>query len=233
MKRNLWGENMVIVFIRALILYLVVVIVMRMMGKRQVAQMQPFELVIMIMIADLAATPMEDIDIPLINGVVPIIALLSIQVLASYFSLKSEGFRDFICGKPSILIHKGRIDQSEMYRLRVNINDLLEALRNKDYFNISDVQYAILETNGQMSIIPKADKRPVETADIGIMVKEEELPVTLITDGKLNNNKLKKTGHDKKWLMDQLKKQNIDSIKDVFFASLSSDGSFYIQERIG
>lgn len=233
MKRNLRGENMVIVFIRALILYLVVVVVMRMMGKRQVAQMQPFELVIMIMIADLAATPMEDTDIPLINGVVPIIALLSIQVLASYFSLKSEGFRDFICGKPSILIHKGRIDQSEMYRLRVNINDLLEALRNKDYFNISDVQYAILETNGQMSIIPKADKRPVETADIGIMVKEEELPVTLITDGKLNNNKLKKTGHDKKWLMDQLKKQNIDSIKDVFFASLSSDGSFYIQERIG
>ena len=233
MKRNLRGENMVIVFIRALILYLVVVVVMRMMGKRQVAQMQPFELVIMIMIADLAATPMEDTDIPLINGVVPIIALLSIQVLASYFSLKSEGFRDFICGKPSILIHKGRIDQSEMYRLRVNINDLLEALRNKDYFNISDVQYAILETNGQMSIIPKADKRPVETADIGIMVKEEELPVTLITDGKLNNNKLKKTGHDKKWLMDQLKKQDIDSIKDVFFASLSSDGSFYIQERIG
>ncbi len=233
MKRNLRGENMVIVFIRALILYLVVVVVMRMMGKRQVAQMQPFELVIMIMIADLAATPMEDTDIPLINGVVPIIALLSIQVLASYFSLKSEGFRDFICGKPSILIHKGRIDQSEMYRLRVNINDLLEALRNKDYFNISDVQYAILETNGQMSIIPKADKRPVETADIGIMVKEEELPVTLITDGKLNDNKLKKTGHDKKWLMDQLKKQDIDSIKDVFFASLSSDGSFYIQERIG
>ena len=233
MKRNLRGENMVIVFIRALVLYLIVVVVMRMMGKRQVAQMQPFELVIMIMIADLAATPMEDTDIPLINGVVPIIALLSIQVLASYFSLKSEGFRDFICGKPSILIHKGRIDQSEMYRLRVNINDLLEALRNKDYFNISDVQYAILETNGQMSIIPKADKRPVETADIGIMVKEEELPVTLITDGKLNDNKLKKTGHDKKWLMDQLKKQDIDSIKDVFFASLSSDGSFYIQERIG
>lgn len=233
MKRNLWGENMVIVFIRALVLYLVVVVVMRMMGKRQVAQMQPFELVIMIMIADLAATPMEDTDIPLINGVVPIIALLSIQVLASYFSLKSEGFRDFICGKPSILIHRGRIDQSELYRLRVNINDLLEALRNKDYFNISDVQYAILETNGQMSIIPKADKRPVETADIGVMVKEEELPVTLITDGKLNDNKLKKAGHDKKWLMDQLKKQDIDSIKDVFFASLSSDGSFYIQEKIG
>lgn len=223
---------MVIVFIRALILYLVVVIVMRMMGKRQVAQMQPFELVIMIMIADLAATPMEDMDIPLINGVIPIIALLSIQVFASYFSLKNEKFRDFICGKPSILIHKGRIDQSEMHRLRININDLLEALRNKNFFNVSDVRYAILETNGQISVIPNADKRLVETADLCVAVEEEELPVTLITDGKLNDNKLKKTGNDKKWLMDQLKKQNINSIKDVFFASLSSDGNFHAQEKM-
>ena len=144
------------------------------------------------MIADLAATPMEDMDIPLLNGVIPIVALLSIQVFASYFSLKSEKFRDFICGKPSILIHKGRIDQSEMHRLRININDLLEALRNKDFFNVSDIRYAILETNGQISIIPNADKRPVETADLGVAVEEEELPVTLITDGKLNDNKLKK-----------------------------------------
>lgn len=222
---------MFIVFIRALLLYLLVVIVMRMMGKRQVAQMQPFELVIMIMIADLAAIPMEDMDTPLANGIIPIIALLSIQVLTSYLSLKSERFRDFICGKPSILIHKGRIDQSEMHRLRININDLLEALRNKDYFNISDVEYAILETNGQMSIIPKADKRTVITADLGIVVQEEELPVTLIVDGKLNDNKLKKTGHDKKWLMGQLKKQNIDKVENVFLAFLSSDGVFYAQEK--
>lgn len=223
---------MFIVFIRALLLYTVVVVVMRMMGKRQVAQMQPFELVIMIMIADLAATPMEDMDIPLVNGIIPIIALLSIQVLISYFSLKSEKFRDFICGKPSILIHKGRIDQAEMHRLRINVNDLLEALRNKDYFNISDVEYAILETNGQMSIVPKADKRPVETADLGIMVEDEELPVTLIMDGKLHDNKLRKAGHDEKWLMDQLKKQNIDDVKNVFIAFLSSDGSFYAQEKM-
>ncbi len=223
---------MVIVFIRALILYLVVVVVMRMMGKRQIAQMQPFELVIMIMIADLAAVPMEDTDIPLINGVTPIVALLSIQVFASYFSLKSEKFRDFICGKPSILIHKGRIDQSEMHRLRININDLLEALRNKDFFNINDVRYAILETNGQISIIPSADKRPVETADLGVSVNEEELPVTLIADGKLDRSKLRKTGNNEKWLMDQLEKQKIDNINDVFFASLSSDGIFYAQEKM-
>lgn len=223
---------MITVFIRALILYLVVVVVMRMMGKRQVAQMQPFELVIMIMIADLAVTPMEDIDIPLVNGVIPIVVLLSVQVLASYFSLKSEKFRDFICGKPSILIHKGRIDQSEMHRLRVNINDLLEALRSKNYFNVNDVQYAILETNGQISVIPKADKRPVETADLSVMVQEEELPITLISDGKLDNKKLRKSGYDKKWLMDQLGQQNINNVRDVFLASLSSDGSLYVQEKM-
>ncbi|MDI9476744.1 MAG: YetF domain-containing protein [Natronincolaceae bacterium] len=222
---------MFVVFTRALLLYLIVVVVMRMMGKRQVAQMQPFELVIMILIADLAATPMENMDIPLVNGIIPIIALLSVQVLTAYFSLKNEKFRDFVCGKPSILIHKGRIDQTEMHRLRVNINDLLEALRNKNQFNISDVEYAILETNGQISIIPRADKRPVVTGDLGIMVQEEQLPVTLISGGKLNSDKLRKAGHDKKWLMDQLKKQNIDNIKDVFLALISTDGNFYVQER--
>lgn len=224
---------MLVVFIRALLLYLVVVVVIRMMGKRQVAEMQPFELVIMIMIAELAATPMEDVGIPLINGVIPIIALLFIQVLISYFALKSEKFRDFICGKPSILIHKGRINQSELRRLRVSINDLLEALRNKDYFNISDVEYAILETNGQMSIVPKADKRPVVISDLNSYddIQDEELPVTLIVDGRLNDTKLRKTGYDKDWLMDQLRKQNIDNVESVFFAFLSSDRIFYAQEK--
>jgi len=222
---------MFVVFTRALLLYLVVVVVMRMMGKRQVAQMQPFELVIMIMIADLAVTPMENMDIPLVNGIIPIITLLSVQVLTAYFSLKHEGFRDFVCGKPSILIHKGRIDQSEMHRLRINVNDLLEALRNKDQFNISDVEYAILETNGQVSIIPRADKRPVVTGDLGVVVQEEQLPITLISGGKLNSDKLRKAGHDRKWLMEQLGKQNINSIKDVFLALISTDGDFYVQEK--
>jgi len=224
---------MFIVFIRTLLIYTVVVIVMRMMGKRQVAEMQPFELVIMIMIAELAATPMENLNIPLINGIIPIIALLFTQVLVSYISLKSQRFSNFICGKPSILIHKGRINQSEMRRLRINIDDLLEALRNKDYFNISDVEYAILETNGQMSVIPIPDKRPVVISDLNPNgnFKEEELPVTLIINGVLSDTKLRKTGYDQRWLMDQLKKQNIDNIESVFFAFLSSDRVFYAQEK--
>lgn len=225
---------MVVIFIRALLLYLVVIVIIRMMGKRQVAEMQPFELVITIMFADLATTPMENIGVPLIHGIIPIIVLLCVQVTISYFSLKSEGFRDFICGKPSILIHKGRIDQSELRRLRVSMNDLLEALRNKDYFNVSDIEYAILETNGQISVLPKANKRSITIGDLAMESRAdyEELPVTLIVDGQLNRSKLEKAGYDEGWLQEQLEKENIDRIENVFFAFISSDKNFYAQRKM-
>lgn len=183
---------MLIVFTRVLILYGLVVIVMRMMGKRQIAEMQPFELVITIMIADLAATPMENSGVPLLNGVIPIVTLLSVQVIVSYVSLKSEIFREIVCGKPSIIINKGNIVQSEVTRLRINMNDLLEQLRSKNYLNLSDVDYAILETNGQFTIIPKAEKRNVITSDLGIAVGPQELPITLIVDGQLIEKNLQK-----------------------------------------
>lgn len=220
---------MLIVFTRVLILYGLVVIVMRMMGKRQIAEMQPFELVITIMIADLAATPMENSGVPLLNGVIPIVTLLSVQVIVSYVSLKSEIFREIVCGKPSIIINKGNIVQSEVTRLRINMNDLLEQLRSKNYLNLSDVDYAILETNGQFTIIPKAEKRNVITSDLGIAVGPQELPITLIVDGQLIEKNLQKSGHDRQWVMNQLKKENIEKIEDVFFAFLSSERIFYAQ----
>ncbi|SDL06786.1 YetF domain-containing protein [Natronincola ferrireducens] len=222
---------MLIVFIRALILYALVVVVMRMMGKRQIAEMQPFELVITIMIADLAATPMENTGVPLMNGVIPILTLLSVQVLMSYFSLKSETFREIICGKPSIIIDKGNIVQSEVRRLRINMNDLLEQLRTKNYPNLSDVEFAILETNGQMTIIPKVEKRNTMAQDLGINLQPEELPITLIVDGKLILKNLQKSGFDHQWLRRQLKQQNIDRIEDVFFGFLSSERIFYAQKK--
>ncbi|AOY75043.1 YetF domain-containing protein [Clostridium formicaceticum] len=222
---------MLIVFTRALILYALVVVVMRMMGKRQIAEMQPFELVITIMIADLAATPMENAGVPLLNGVIPIMTLLSAQVIVSYLSLKSETFREIVCGKPSILIDKGNIVQSEVRRLRINMNDLLEQLRSKNYPNLSDVEFAILETNGQITIIPKAEKRNVITSDMGIPVQPEELPITLIIDGQLIEKNLQKTGFDKQWLMNQLKNSNIDKIENVFFGFLSSEKLFYAQQK--
>ncbi len=222
---------MLIVFTRALVLYSLVVLVMRMMGKRQIAEMQPFELVITIMIADLAATPMEDTGIPLINGVIPIVTLLSVQVIMSYISLKSQAFRNFICGKPSIIIERGNVVQSELSRLRININDLLEQLRSKNYPNLNDVDYAILETNGELSVIPKGEKRNVTTGDMGIYVAPEQLPITLIVDGEILEENLQTSGQDKKWVKNQLKENNIDRVEDVFFAFLSSDQTFYAQAK--
>lgn len=222
---------MLVIFFRAFILYFLVVLVMRMMGKRQIAQMQPFELVITILIAELAATPMENSAIPLVSGVIPILTLLSIQVIVSFISIKSEIFREIVCGKPSILINKGNIVQSEIRRLRINMNDLLEQLRSKDYPNLSDVEYAILETNGQLSILPKTDKRQVNVSDLKIKAEKEDLPVTLIVDGRLIEKNLKKTGYKEEWLIQQLKKNKIDKIEDAFFAFLSTDGVFHGQRK--
>src|SRR6056297_2089962 len=139
---------MIIVFIRAILLYVFVLITIRIMGKGELAEMQPFELVIILMIAELAALPMEDLGTPLIDGFVAISTLLLLQLLISFITLKSEKARRFICGKPSILINKGKINEKEMKKLRININDLVEQLRAKDYPSVNDVEFAILETNG-------------------------------------------------------------------------------------
>ncbi|WP_026477551.1 YetF domain-containing protein [Alkaliphilus transvaalensis] len=222
---------MLILFIRAFILYFIVVVVMRMMGKRQIAQMQPFELVITLMIAELAATPMENTSIPLINGVVPILTLLSVQVIISYLSIKSESVSNIICGKPSILINKGQIDQSELRRLRINMNDLLEQLRLKDYPNLSDVEYAIMETNGDISIMPKVGKTQVLLEDLKIDKQQEQLPVTLILDGQLLTKNLHNAGFNEDWLTQQLRKNNVSKINEVFFAFLTSNREFHLQKK--
>jgi len=149
---------MLVMFFRALILYALVVTGIRIMGKRQVGELQPFELVVTIMIAELASVPMENTGTPLLNGIVPILALLLAEVFISYITLKSERARTIVCGSPSIVIQNGKIVQRELARLRYNVNDLLEQLREKNIVNVSDVEFAILETNGQLSVIPNLKK---------------------------------------------------------------------------
>ena len=141
---------MLIVFIRTIILYILVLAVMRFMGKREIGQLQPFELVISIMIADLASIPMSDVGVPIFNGIVPILSLLIMHLLISLANLKSINFRGVICGKPSILIYRGKIDEQKLKKERYTINELQERLRGKDVFNIGDVEYAILETSGEI-----------------------------------------------------------------------------------
>ena len=159
---------MLITFFRAIVLYIIVLIVMRLMGKREIGQMQPFELAISIMIADLASVPMADTGIPITNGIIPILALLLVQLVISIINLKSINGRKIICGKPSILVYRGKIDEKVMKKEKFTVNELQERLRQNNIFNIGDVEYAILETSGQVTVIPKPEKRNVIVEDLNI-----------------------------------------------------------------
>ena len=150
---------MLIIFFRAIILYIFVLIVMRLMGKREIGQLQPFELAISIMIADLATIPMSDIGVPIFNGLIPILGLLVIHLCITVLNLKSPKAREIICGKPTILIYKGKIDKKALEKERFTVAELQERLREKDIMNISDVEYAILETSGQITAVTKKGKK--------------------------------------------------------------------------
>jgi uncharacterized membrane protein YcaP (DUF421 family) len=222
---------MIVVFIRTIILYTIVIIIMRMMGKRQIGQLQPFELVIAIMVSDLASIPMQDIGIPLLYGIIPIVTMLFIQILLSYIQLKSELFRKILCGKPSLLIKNGEIQMKELRNQRLNLNDLMEELRIMGYFNLEDIQYAVLETSGQISIIAKTPKDPITKEDLGMKPVQETLPITLVLDGKIEDQNLKVIKRDRKWLYSLFKKNYIKSEKELIAAVLDSKGKFYYQKR--
>ena len=205
---------MLILLIRTLILYFLVVLSIRIMGKRQIGEMQPSELVVAIMISDLASVPMQAIDIPLVTGIIPVLTLIVGEVVMSFVSLKSKTFRKYITGEPSIVVYKGHINEGELERLRFNLNDLMEQLRLSGCPDVSQVQVAVLETNGQLSIIEKG-KGP------------EELPYMLISDGEVNQTELKRAGKNKEWL----KKQISGNLNDVFVASLDASGRLYVQKK--
>lgn len=222
---------MLVVFVRTIVLYTLVVIVMRLMGKRQIGQLQPFELVVAIMLSELAAVPMQNKGIPLINGIIPIITLLFLQIIISYISLKSEKARAIICGTPSIVIKNGKIVENELIRLKYTVNDLLEQLRSKNCSNISDVEFAILETSGDLSVILKSQKRPITPNDLNIQTQYEGIPVNLIIDGNINHDNLKHVNVSEDWLKTELEKFGINSFKDIFFCSLDTNGNLFIQKH--
>lgn len=222
---------MFVLIFRTIILYSISILALRLMGKRQIGELQPFELVIAIMISELASMPMQDSRMPLINGIIPVITLLILQITISVVQLKSEKVQKLICGKPSILIEDGKINIQELRHQRINVNDLMEELRLNGYFNIQDIEYAILETSGQLSIIPNSQLSPVKRADLAMNVPQEKLPITLILDGKINKENLNKTNKNMDWLNDQLHKNNINSVNEVFIGLLDSSSNFYYQLR--
>jgi uncharacterized membrane protein YcaP (DUF421 family) len=214
---------------RTIVLFIVVVVGLRLMGKKQIGQLQPYELVIVIMLSALAAIPMENTGVPLLSGLFPIITLLLAEVVLSYISLKSERARGIICGTPSVLIENGKILEQELKRIRYNINDLLEQLRTKNMPNIADVEFAILETSGELSVIPKSQKRPLVPADLKVATSYEGLPTTLVIDGYVFKQNLQKMNLSMDWLKTELKKFGVAHFKEVLFASLDSDGKLFYQ----
>ena len=197
---------MLINFFRSIVLYILVLIAMRLMGKREIGQLQPFELAIAIMIADLASIPMSDTGTPITNGIVPILGLISMHLIISIINLKSMKARKIICGKPRILIYRGKIDETALKKERLTLNELQERLRDKDVSSIADVEFAILETSGQISVIKKPDKRNIMPQDIGILPEYEGLPYDLVVDGKIMNDNLKVIGKDYNWLKKEINK---------------------------
>lgn len=222
---------MLVGIVRTIILYLIIVLVLRLMGKRQIGQLQPFELVIILMISELAAIPSQDTGIPLVAGLLPVLVLLLLGVTISQISLKSEKARALICGTPTVLIDKGYILEDELRKLRYNLSDLLEQLRVKNVPDIADVEYAILETNGQLSVIPKAMRRPVNSEDLKLQTAPEALPYTLIMDGVLQNKSFPKANVTMPWLEKELHKANIDNYKKVLIASVDAHGKLFVQAK--
>ncbi len=221
---------MLITFVRAIILYIVVLIVMRMMGKREIGQLQPFELAISIMIADLASVPMTELGIPLGNGIIPILSLLLMHMVISFVNIKSINMRKIICGKPSILIYRGKIDEKALRKERFTVNELQERLRGNNIFNISDVEYAILETNGEVTVITKPEKRNVITEDLNLQVDYEGIPYDLVVDGKIMYENLKAIGKNEKWLEKELKKFDAKP-HEVILATIDGKQQIFCQKK--
>lgn len=221
---------MLISFLRTLILYIVLVLTVRLMGKRQIGEMEPAEFVVTMLIANLAAIPMQDSGIPLLSGLVPILVILGLELILAVLTLRSIRLRELFCGKPVILIENGKILEKNLQKTRVNLDELTMHLREKDIFDLTTVKYAILETNGQLSTLLYAKDQPAAAKDAGIRATETELPITLISAGKLLSDNLKQTHRDLAWLETELKKRAC-TVRETLLLTVDRSGKLYLVRK--
>lgn len=215
--------------LRAIIIYIIVLIALRLMGKRQIGDMQPSELVITLIIADLACIPMSETSIPILYGITPLLTLVVVHFFISVLSQKSLFMRKLFNGKPIIVIDKNGINFKALKALNMTLNDLTEGLRTANCFSFDDVAYAIIETNGNLSVLLKSEVSPVTNQDMKISVDEASLQVILINDGTISKENLKLFNIDENFINNFLKRQNIQNIKDVLVMSANSSGEVYLQ----
>lgn len=219
------------VILRTVIIYFTVLLVIRLMGKREVGQLSTFDFVVAIMIAEIAVFPMEELHIPIHIGLIPMFILVGGEILISYVCLKSRFLRKIIDGGPSIIISNGIILEKEMRKLRYNMNDLLAQLREKGVFDISHVKYAILETSGKISIMLETSKRALTPEDMNLSLPDEGVPLPVIIDGEVLQQNLTLLGLTNDWLNDKLKKYNL-SIKEILYGSIDSRGKLFLSEKV-
>lgn len=216
---------MIVVLIRSIILYIAVLISLRVMGKGEIAEMNAFDLVITLLLAEVAAIPMQNNEIPILYGIASITGLVFMQIIISFITLKSRKVRFLLNGKPSILIDKGKIDYKSLKEERVTLDELLEQLRVQGYFNLKDVQYAILETDGNLSVVPKSTYQSTPTKDF------ERLPVPLILDGELLKSNLSHIKRDTDWLLGSLRNHGIHSISETLICVLDEHDKLFVQKK--
>jgi len=220
-----------IIFGKTLFIYFVILTAMRLMGKREIGELTPFDLVVSIMMAELGVIVIEKENFALWEGIIPIITLAGIEIIISYLSLKNSSIRKLINGSPTVLIKNGKIMTEAMKNSRYTIHDLLTQLRESGIFNVSEVEYAVLETTGELTVLPRAQNRGLTPCDLGLETEYEGLPAVLIEDGEISYSGLKRVNLDEEWLQRQLTKRGIDSVSQVLVAALETDGTFYLSKK--
>ena len=213
-------------FFRTLVLYLVLITGLRLTGKRQIGELEPNELVLTMLLSDLAAVPMQDFGIPLLSGVLPIAVILCMSMLLSFLSLRSVRFRALICGEPTVIIRQGVISQQAMRRNRLTLDELMEELRCQGITDLQTVKYAVLETSGQLSVLLYPKEQPITPQQMDLAVADDVfLPRIIINDGRLLHQNLRAAGREEKWLRDQLRRAGATDTKDIFLLTVDEAGT--------
>ena len=221
---------MIISLIRTILLYVVIILAIKIMGKRQISDLQTSELVVTLMVSNIATIPMQNTAQPLLSGVIPILVLICCEVLVSIFMLKNSKFRKMICGKPVVIVDNGEIQQEELKNLRLSVEDLCQQLRQVDVFSIEDVAFAIIETNGKLSVLKKSEKQPPDASALKVTVPEAVIDTVVISDGEVSDFSLSLCGLTKGWVMDILKKKKLN-VADVFIMTANKNKEYNIIEK--
>ncbi|HAJ77594.1 MAG TPA: hypothetical protein DCO89_00800 [Clostridiales bacterium] len=222
---------MLTLLFRGVIIYVIIFLIFRLMGKRQLGQLQPFEFIVTLIIADLATIPMSEINVPLLHGVVPLITIALIHFLIGLLSRKSIKLRQIFNGKPIIVVSPNGVEYEALRQLNMDFNDLTEALREMNIFSFDEVQYAIIETNGQLTVLPNASNAPLTATDFKIKKEESALPIMLICDGRKIKKNMQIAKIDDNSLLKQIKKAGAFKIKDIMIATVDNNGKMYVQAK--